>query len=99
MDPAAPTALVLRGEGNSPVPEQSLSAALASHWGTGYWGRTTILGSRSAGRFSSGGDEFLRLVTLLAALGVRWFAKSLNNLIIAPALISNFSSCIKDSDG
>lgn len=46
-----------------------------------------------------GGGEFLRLVTLLAALGVRWFAKSLNNLIIAPALISNFSTCIKDSDG
>lgn len=30
LDPAAPIALVLRGEGNSPFPEQSLGAALAS---------------------------------------------------------------------
>lgn len=49
-----PSALVLRGEGNSPVLEQSLSSALPSHWGTGWWGRTAIPGSHSAGRFSSG---------------------------------------------
>lgn len=34
MDPTAPIALVLRGEGNSPFLEQSLSAVLALHWGT-----------------------------------------------------------------
>lgn len=69
-----------------------------------FWPRTGApavgagLGSLAAtlqGGCLQGGGEFLRLVTLLAALGVRWFAKSLNNLIIAPALVSNFLTRIK----
>lgn len=66
------------------------------------WPRTgaPVVGAATPqGGSLQGGGEFLRLVTLLAALGVPWFAMSLNNFIIAAALISNFSTCIKDSDG
>lgn len=94
----------VEGKRNSHLAEESPRAAPASRAvapgrRSGGRGRTAALAVGFFGSFSLGiGGEFPRLLTPLAALCVYCFAKSLNNLIAAVALIFKCSKGIKVFD-